>query len=96
MIDELKARRERASGGYRSIMQFDTDDPEFARGVEVGMIFTMLVRVRPDQYHITCHTTNRTMLERIAQYSGYLLTAVDSATEGWLDAVFVRVVHSGA
>jgi hypothetical protein len=50
------------------VLAFDTDDPEFVRGVEVGMILSTLEA--RGYYEGTVHVSNAEMIMRVAEASG--------------------------
>ncbi|MDE2101502.1 MAG: hypothetical protein KGL39_29925 [Patescibacteria group bacterium] len=50
-------------------LAFDTDDPEFIRGVEVGMLYEQLTTNPEQQTHIA-HAANAEMVLRLAEACG--------------------------
>jgi hypothetical protein len=50
-------------------LAFDTDDPEFARGVEAGLLWER-ARIERDPFEETVHLTNAEMMLRIADALG--------------------------
>lgn len=54
---------------YRLLLPFDTDDPEFRRGVEVGMMWAHLSAT--DRRDFTIHADNVEMAIRLAESLGF-------------------------
>lgn len=50
------------------VLAFDTDDPEFVRGVEVGRLWELLDHA--GEAELTIHGTNAEMAMRIAEAKG--------------------------
>jgi hypothetical protein len=65
------------------LLRFDTDDPEFIRGVEVGMVWAHLesLPVEATTYERTVHTANLEMLLRVADSLGWALRPEASTDE---------------
>lgn len=55
------------------VLPFDSDDPEFTRGVEVGIIYAAMRYLPPeaDRYVRTIHTSNLEMVLRMAERAGW-------------------------
>ena len=81
-IDEWRQRRE---PGYELVLSFDTDDPEFARGVEVGRLWE-LTRDGVSASLVQAH--NRGMVERIAVARGIGVDFELTDDPFWLVAKF--------
>lgn len=64
-------------------LPFDTDAPEFARGVEMGMLWEALKR--DGRVSRTVHASNAEMIIRIAEAAGLPFRAEPLAAE-WLHA----------
>ena len=83
------------------VLPFDTDDPEFTRGVEIGMVYEALTRLPPEavSYERTIHTSNLEMLLRVADSEGWTLrprASVDETGESydeWTVVVLERCAH---
>jgi hypothetical protein len=67
--------------GYGLILPFDTDNPEFARGVEVGILWQRL-ETEPS-LSTTIKDTNAEMVMRIAEAKALRFSAEPLAA-GWL------------
>lgn len=59
------------------ILPFDTDDPTFVRGVEVGMVHVALAMGAELPYSVTMHATNCEMALRLAETHGIQCSSVD-------------------
>ena len=51
---------------YVKVLQFDTDSPEFIRGVEVGRIWERL-KNEDEEVLVMIHATNAEMIMRISE-----------------------------
>lgn len=67
------------------ICPFDSDDPEFTRGFEIGMIWERLKSGEPCA--ATIHASNAEMILRLAETSGMRFRAQDLSEE-WLHVEF--------
>lgn len=56
------------------MVQYDTDDPEFARGVQVGMIWQLL-NGGVEEFEMPVYLTNAEMVLRLCEATGYTYTA---------------------
>jgi hypothetical protein len=75
--------------GVSLLMAFDTDDPEFARGFEVGRLWEQL-RAAPDCEPLEgelVHAANAEMLMRLGEATGRQARAVDLDGH-WLEVSF--------
>lgn len=74
------------SEGYELALAFDTDDPEFVRGVEAGKLYEC-VRTTDGSVEQVIHATNAEMALRIAESCGRRVRCelVDGV---WLNAIF--------
>ena len=79
------------SGHYSLALPFDTDDPEFCRGVEAGLLYAEAERlgVPGDSYEATIHADNAEMVMRIAEARGLEFTA-DPLGGDWLRVRLTR------
>lgn len=75
------------------MLQFDTDDPEFARGVQVGMVWQLL-HGGVHEFEMPMYITNAEMIFRMAEAAGYTFTAKyeneeeDSGDADWMLVTF--------
>lgn len=69
---------------YGPAIEFDSDDPEFVRGAEIGELIAKLSLTR-EPVEDLLHSSNEEMLRRVAHAFGreYSVEAVD---EGWIYA----------
>lgn len=70
-----------AAAGYNLLLAFDTDDPQFARGVEAGILWQRLETEPFVQGAITAR--NAEMVMRIAESRGLPFSA-EPLTGQWL------------
>lgn len=85
---------QRPQEGYRLVLAFDSDDPEFTRGVEVGRMYEALRPHTAATVDFQVHGSNRVMVERIAQATGYAVEILDeiydeSRTCSWINVRFL-------
>lgn len=66
--------------GHELLLAFDTDDPEFTRGVEAGVLWMRCQHEEPPVEAIV-HATNIEMVMRIADAYGLTARAEPSVTE---------------
>jgi hypothetical protein len=72
---------------YGLALPFDSDEPEFRRGVEIGMLWAGLVR---DGYaEASVHADCAEMIIRIAEATGLPFTA-DPVGDDWLHVTIGR------
>ncbi len=62
--------------GYALALAFDTDDPEFCRGVEVGRLWEML-HGTDDPIEESVQTSNAEMVLRMAEATGRAVRSED-------------------
>ena len=72
-----------AADGFQPVLAFDTDDPEFARGVEIGRLWEML-RHHDDAFIQEIHATNAEMVLRMGEATGRTLTAEEMDGDVWM------------
>jgi diphthamide synthase (EF-2-diphthine--ammonia ligase) len=65
------------------VLPFDSDEAEFRRGVEVGMLWTMVREREPAPAAMMIHSDNAEMVIRIAEACELPFTAAP-ASEDWL------------
>lgn len=70
--------------GYELVLAFDTDDPEFARGFEVGKVWAGLGQ---GERHFTIHQANAEMVLRMAEAKG-LAARSEPLDDNYFDVVF--------
>jgi hypothetical protein len=73
-------------GGYSLLLPFDTDDPEFARGVEVGRLWELLKT--GEEVSETIHATNAEMVMRLGEATGRGYETEEPFSGDWLHIVF--------
>ena len=69
-------------------LEFDTDDPEFVRGVEVGMLYSALAN-EPYRFRQQVSAKNAEMVLRIAEATGRAVRTL-SEVDDWLDVEFAE------
>jgi hypothetical protein len=72
---------------YELLLPFDTDDEAFARGFEIGRLWSVLAHDPHTELEALAHASNAEMLLRLAERHGRRLTTVD-LDEHWLSATF--------
>lgn len=72
--------------GHALLLPFDTDDPVFRRGVEVGRIWTLLGE-RDEEVCETVHADTAEMLIRIGEATDRAFRA-EELGNGWLEVTF--------
>lgn len=77
------------SDGHRLLLAFDSDDPEFTRGVEIGLLWMRCQHEAPPVEAIV-HASNIEMVMRVADAYGLTATSEPSATEPDMLAVELR------
>ena len=70
------------------LLPLDVDDPEFARGVEIGMVWTALGN-DPSSQDFTMHAANIEMVLRIAEASGRKVCSTD-LNDSWIVVEFAE------
>ena len=76
---------------YGMVLPFDTDDEEFCRGVEMGIVWAELKhRDAWDRFDATVHGNNAEMMVRIAEATNRPLTTHDTDPE-WFSVTFGAV-----
>lgn len=81
--------------GVSLLMAFDTNDPEFARGFEVGRLWEQLEAAsdwEPLDGELV-HAANAEMLMRLGEATGRQATAIDLDGH-WLEVSFGPVEHA--
>jgi hypothetical protein len=73
---------------YGALLAFDTDDPTFARGFEMGRLWETLGQPLDEPLVMTFHACNIEMILRIAEARG-----VDAQSED-LDATWIEVTFA--
>lgn len=81
---------------YRLALPFDSDEPEFARGVEVGCVFTELRHTPSDRAaSFTVHATNAEMVLRFSETLGRYVSS-EEIGDDWLRVRFAPIGHRPA
>jgi hypothetical protein len=78
----------RGSMGHTCLLSFDTDDPEFARGFEIGRLWALL-RSSEDAVVETTHASNTEMMLRLAEATDRRVRAVD-LDDHWVEVTFIN------
>lgn len=100
-LEELTNPTSRPSGGIWDdtqdppvkLLQYDTDSVEFARGVQVGMIWQLL-HGGINEFEIPVYSVNAEMVMRMAEASGFSAHAyyeeeeVEGEDHEWMMVVF--------
>lgn len=74
---------------FELLLAFDTDDPEFVRGVEVGRLWH-IARSDVDTIDETIHASNAEMAMRIGEATGRPFTAAR------VDDMWIRISYEAA
>jgi hypothetical protein len=69
------------------LLAFDSDEPAFARGFELGRIWTLLQSSPDDEVSEHAHASNAEMLLRMAEATGRQLHTVD-LDDTWVLATY--------
>jgi hypothetical protein len=80
------------------MLRYDTDDPEFSRGFQCGMIWQLL-HGGVNEFEIPVYLTNAEMVMRMAEAAGYTYTARyenESELEGDADWILIKFVDPGS
>ena len=72
---------------HELLLPFDTDDPQFARGFELGRLWNLLRDNPADSIEETVHASNAEMLLRLAEATARSVRTVD-IDDTWLTATF--------
>jgi hypothetical protein len=72
--------------GYQLIVPFDTDDPAYARGAEIGMLLIRL-QTEPRPVRAIAHVDNAEMLFRLAEATDTTARATELDAD-WLEVTF--------
>lgn len=73
--------------GFRPLLAFDTDDPQFARGFEAGRLWTILASLEESEWVATIGIGNAEMALRIAEALGFSVVSTELDGE-WMDVCF--------
>lgn len=71
---------------YELVLPFDTDDPEFIRGFEVGMVWAALQAGSATSF--TVHHSNAEMMLRIGETNSMKVQA-EPVDDGYMDVTFI-------
>lgn len=74
---------------YALLFPFDTDDPQFIRGVEVGRLWEIM-KATPEAFEETVHLTNAEMVLRIAEAQNRVVVS-EEHDEIWMTVKFGEV-----
>lgn len=83
------------------VVPFDTDDPEFTRGVQIGMLYATLFHapIGFESYSCLLGSNNVEMARRVAKAHGWEVTTVRVTDEHggqypeYVEAVFSRITE---
>lgn len=75
--------------GYSLLLEFDSDEPAFTRGVEVGRLWTILADADLHEVTETVHASNAEMMLRLAEARGFDVQSED-LDETWIVVTFTR------
>jgi hypothetical protein len=78
-----------ADGEYGLLLGFDTDDPQFTRGFELGRIWE-IAKTFDGPFEEIVHGVNAEMLIRIAEATDRKVRSTDDG-DGWLTACFSEI-----
>jgi hypothetical protein len=82
-----------AEASYSLALAFDTDDPEFTRGVEIGRLWEQL-RAEPDEtVEQQVHATNAEMVLRMGEALDRPVRTSDDDGH-WMTATFSPLRHN--
>lgn len=73
--------------GHALALAFDTDDAEFARGVEVGRLWERLTNSPGDEVEEMIHTSNAEMAMRIGEALGRDVVSAEH-DDTWMTVTF--------
>lgn len=71
---------------YDLVLPFDTDDPEFVRGVEIGRLWENL-KSTPEAFDSVVHLSNAEMVLRIAEAEDRTVQS-EELDETWMRVKF--------
>jgi hypothetical protein len=74
---------------YGLVLPFDSDDPEFTRGFEAGMLYMSLGDKHVTKITQLLHVENAEMVIRMCELFDWSFTAEDLSDE-WLQITLVR------
>lgn len=73
--------------GHSLVLAFDTDDPEFCRGVEVGRLWEQLNADPHEPVEQTLHASNAEMVLRMAEATDRPVTSTEVGDD-WIEVAF--------
>ena len=73
---------------YECVLPFDSDDPEFSRGVAIGMLWERL-KAEPYRFRQQIQAENAEMVLRISEATGRAVRII-SDVDDWLDVEFAE------
>lgn len=71
---------------YNLVLPFDTDDVEFTRGVQIGVVWLSLT-IDPAEVGAVLYASNAEMVLRMAEATGRSVRSVD-LDETWIEVTF--------
>lgn len=72
--------------GYVQLLPFDTDEPEFVRGMEIGRLWERL-KYENNEVVAVIHTTNAEMVIRISEAIERPVKS-EELGDGWMEIIF--------
>jgi hypothetical protein len=66
---------------YSLVLPFDSDDPEFTRGFEAGMLWERMEHT--DELEVTVHDGNAEMIMRMCEARGWAFQG-EQVADGWM------------
>lgn len=74
---------------YKLVLAFDSDDPEFSRGFEAGMLYMSLGDKHVTKINQLLHAANAEMVMRMCEKMNWKFSAEDIGND-WLQLQLVR------
>lgn len=74
---------------YTLVLAFDTDNPEFARGVEIGRLWERMNSTE-EPFEATVHISNTEMILRMADAQGGRIVVSEEIDDIWMTISFGR------
>ncbi len=83
----MSTHKDHGANGFRPLLPFDTDDPEFARGFEAGRLWTLLRETPDAPLEANVCVENAEMVLRIADASKREVRS-EELGDGWIGVTF--------
>lgn len=78
------------SARFGLALAFDTDDPEFVRGVELGRLWELL-KAEAGELTETMHVANAEMALRVGEALGRTVTSAEADDGVWMTVTYASV-----